>query len=260
MPHSKAKAAGKPRPPAQASAKAAGAHPMYSQIAAAIRDRIESGEAAPDTLVSSERELGREFGVSRMTARQALAVLESEGAIYRRPPRGTFVARPRLPMHIGGFSDEIIRMGRHPSAELLWSETKAPTPLAAKALELPAGAQVNALQRLRRADGEPIAIETTYFPATLTPGLLDGKLDSSLWSILRSDHGLVPTKSFASLEAIALEPAAARQLGVRNSAAGFLVTRRSFDASGRCFEFARDIYRADRVEFHVEAQIPPPPG
>src|SRR5262245_28028924 len=107
--------------------------PAYMRIASALRDRIASGELAPHTLVPSERELSRDYAVSRGTARHALVVLEGEGAVYRRPPRGTFVSEPRLQLRIGSFSDEIIRAGRHPSAELLWAERQAAPPLVADA-------------------------------------------------------------------------------------------------------------------------------
>jgi GntR family transcriptional regulator len=232
------------------------AAPAYIRIAIHLRDRIDSGELEPNMLVPSERELARTFGVSRMTARQALGVLEREGVVYRRTPRGTFVAEPRLPMRIGSFSDEVVRLGRRPGAELLWAEIQLPTPLAAQALGLALDAPVHALRRLRRADNEAIAIETTYFPAGLTPGLLDQPLDGSLWAILRREHGIVPTRASATLEVVALDDVAARQLGLRSAAPAFLLTRRTLDQNDRCFEFARDLYRADRVEFQIEAPIP----
>src|ERR1700748_961582 len=89
----------------------AGRHtgPAYLRIAAGLRARIDAGELAPHTLGPSERERSRDHAVGRMTARQPLVVLENEGAVYRRPPRGTFVADPRLQLRLGSFSDEITR-------------------------------------------------------------------------------------------------------------------------------------------------------
>lgn len=224
-----------------------------------MRDRIDAGELAPGALVPSERELGQIFGVSRMTARQALGVLENEGSVYRRPPRGTFVAQPRLPMRIGSFSSEVVRSGRSPGAELLWAESQLTTPLVAQALGLRKNARVHALRRLRLADGEAIAVETTYFPAAMTPRLLDQPLDGSLWSVLHSRYGIVAARALARLEVVTLDSVTASQLGMRNASPGVLLTRRTYDAAGRCFEFARDLYRADRVEFQVEESIPAPP-
>jgi GntR family transcriptional regulator len=242
------------------SAEASGAWPAYLRIASALRDRIDAGELGPGALVPSERELGQAFGVSRMTARQALGVLESEGSVYRRPPRGTFVAWPRLPMRIGSFSSEVVRSGRLPGAELLWAESQPATPLVAQALGLRKNARVHALGRLRRADDEAIAVETTYLPAAMTPRLLDQRLDGSIWSVLRSRYGIVAARAEARLEVVTLDSATAGRLGMRNASPGLLLTRRTYDAAGRCFEFARDLYRADRVEFQVEAAIPAPPA
>jgi GntR family transcriptional regulator len=237
-----------------------GTWPAYLRIASVLRDRIDAGELAPGALVPSERELGQTFGVSRMTARQALGVLESEGSVYRRTPRGTFVARPRLPMRIGSFSSEVVRSGRRPGAELLWADRQLATPLVAQALGLRKNARVHALKRLRRADEEAIAVETTYFPAAITPRLLDQPLDGSLWSVLRSEYGITAAHAEARLEVVTLDSATASQLGMRNASPGILLTRRTYDSAGRCFEFARDLYRADRVEFQVEASIPAPPS
>jgi GntR family transcriptional regulator len=236
------------------------ASPAYVRIASQLRDRIERGELATGASLPSERELASTLGVSRMTARQALMVLESEGHVHRQTPRGTFVASPRLPMRIGSFSDEVVRSGAQPGDQLLWAEAQPPTRVAAEALGLGEGDLVHALQRLRTADGEAVAIETTYFPADLTPGLLDESLTGSLWSILRAKYGIVARHAEASLEVVTLDAVAAERLAARNAAPGLLVTRRTFDAGGRCFEFARDLYRADRVEFRVEAEIPDPPS
>jgi GntR family transcriptional regulator len=232
--------------------------PAYLQIASQLRDRIDSGELPTGSALPSERDLAEMLGVSRMTARHAVMVLESEGYVSRHTPRGTFVASPRLPMRIGSFSDEVARSGAAPGDQLLWAEAQAPTQAVREALELRGRAKVHAVQRLRTADDEAVAIETTYFPGALTPGLLAEPLVGSLWSILRAEYGLVPVRASASLEVVALDELSARRLSARLAAPGILVTRRTFDARGRCFEFARDLYRADRVEFRVDAQLPEP--
>jgi GntR family transcriptional regulator len=234
----------------------AGRQPVYLAIASELRVRIERGEIPPHAPVPSERELSQTFGVSRMTARNAVGQLEKEGYVYRRPPRGTFVAEPRIPLRIGSFTDEVVRAGRQPGAQVLWAETTVPTAAVRQALDLRAGERVHGLQRLRRADGEPLAVETTYFPESLCPDLLDGPLDGSLWAVLRERAGIVPAHAAATIEAVAIDAASARHLGVAPGSFGLLLLRRSFDAGERCFEVARDLYRADRAEFHIDARIP----
>lgn len=231
----------------------------YVRIAGELRDKILGNQLAPHTLLPSERELSEQHGVSRMTARHALALLESEGHVYRKRPRGTFVAEPRVSFHIGSFSDEITRMGKQPGAELLWAERRHPTISAQEAFGLTADDWVHALQRLRFADGEPIAIETTYFPADLTPGLIDEDLHGSLWEVLRTRYDLTPANASATIESIVIDDANCASLRIRPASPGLLLTRRSSDPAGRCIEFARDVYRADRAMFEVEAVIPPSP-
>ncbi|TFV58458.1 GntR family transcriptional regulator [Mycobacterium sp. PS03-16] len=230
--------------------------PRYLAIAALVRDRIATDQLGPHTLLPSERELAEQHGVSRMTARQALSLLESEGMVYRKPPRGTFVAEPRVRFHIGSFSEEVSRLGRRPAARLLWADRQRPTPDVQRALDLTDGAHVHVFHRLRTVDGVPFALETTFLPAELTPGILDVPEEGSLWAVLRDRYDLRLTRSTAVLESIVLDDATSAQLAVRAGSAGTLLTRCTLDEGGRCVEYARDIYRADRAAFEVSEVLP----
>lgn len=229
--------------------------PLYMSIAADVRDRIATEQLGPHTLLPSERELAEQHGVSRMTARQALSLLESEGAVYRKPPRGTFVAEPRVRFHVGSFSEEVARMGRRPAAKLLWAEHQIAKPAVRRALDLPDGAAVHVFHRLRSVDDVPFALETTFLPAELTPGILTEPDDGSLWALLRSRYGIELARSTAVLESIVLDDASSVQLGVRAGSAGTLLTRSTRDVQGRCVEYARDVYRADRAAFEVSEDL-----
>lgn len=229
--------------------------PRYIGIATALREQILGQQLAPHTLLASERELSEQFGVSRMTARQALTLLEQEGHVYRRPPRGTFVAEPRARFHIGSFSQEAERLGRHPSAQLLWARAMDDAAPAQAALGLDPGETVHVFHRLRLMEEEPIALETTYFPARLTPGILEATTDGSLWEVLREKYAVRLDRSEAVLESIVLDEESCERLRIRSASNGILLTRRTFDVDGRCVEYARDVYRADRAAFEVTASV-----
>jgi GntR family transcriptional regulator len=235
----------------QTRPKASSGTPRYIEIAARLRDRIVDDQLGPHTLLPSERELAEQHQVSRMTARQALSLLESEGMVYRRPPRGTFVAEPRVTFHIGSFSEEVSRQGRRPDAKLIWAERQEASAMVRRALDLDPDAAVHVFHRLRTVDGVPFALETTYLPAALTVGILDTPQDGSLWALLRDRYGINPSRSTAVLESIVLDDNSTTQLGVRPGSAGTLLTRRTLDAAGRPVEYARDVYRADRTSFEV---------
>lgn len=69
------------------------ANPLYEVIYTHLRERIDSGELAVGDRLPTERELSKQFNVSRITAQKALEKLNSEGAISRHPGRGSFVIR-----------------------------------------------------------------------------------------------------------------------------------------------------------------------
>src|SRR5512137_833002 len=68
--------------------------PRYYQVYTSLLDRIQSDEFAPGAAIPTERELGEDYGVSRITVIKALDMLEREGYVVKRQGRGTFVADP----------------------------------------------------------------------------------------------------------------------------------------------------------------------
>ena len=65
--------------------------PVYQQVASILRDLIRSGKLARDQALPSESYLVQQYGISRASARHAVAVLRDEGLVYTVPQRGTFV-------------------------------------------------------------------------------------------------------------------------------------------------------------------------
>lgn len=235
--------------------KAKSAEPAYTRIAAEIRARIQSGEFVVGDSLPPERELCVEFGVSRMTVRRALGVLEREGRVHRDATRGTFVSEPRVQLRLGSFSQEVARAGRQPGAELFWAEERRADDEIADGLAVKPGHAVYALQRLRRSNDEPLALETTYYRADLVPGLLDGDLTGSLWEAIRERFDVTLTRTSAELEVIVLDAETSALLGASRAAGGLQLTRRTFTDAGECLEFAVDIYRADRVSLVLERSV-----
>src|SRR3954452_9494099 len=141
--------------------------PRYYEIEQALRGRIADLKA--DAPLPSDAMLCEEFGVSRMTARNAVQRLVQEGIVYRVPGRGTFVAEPPVHRQAGNllsFTEEMRRRGRVPSSRLLARVVREPGPAEASRLQLAPGEAVIALRRLRMADTEPVAIEEAVFPAS----------------------------------------------------------------------------------------------
>ena len=163
-----------------------GYQPQYRRIERSLRERIATLQ--PGERVPSDAELQVEFGVSRMTARNAMQRLTDEGLIAREPGRGSFVAAPaahRRANRLMTFSSEMRRRGLTPSSRILTRILRPSTRPEAAALGLRPTESIVHLRRLRLADGDPIAIEDTILlavcaPAMLTADLTHGSLHEAL--------------------------------------------------------------------------------
>lgn len=229
--------------------------PLYLWLAQVLREQIEAGQIDPHHPVPSERVLSERYDVSRMTARHALETLALEGYLYRHPRRGTFVAEPRLRFSVGSFTRDMTEAARAPGTEVLSAVTVDPDPLVAKQLGVAPGGRVHVLQRLRSAQGEPVAIEHIQLSEARFPGLLEHDLAGSLWVLVRAEYGVRPAKADARVAAVTLDSFEAETLGVRPGSPALVLTRTVYDADGGVVELARDVYRGDRTEFEVTAPV-----
>jgi GntR family transcriptional regulator len=231
--------------------------PRYYEIEQALRTRI--AELKPDDPLPSDAMLCEEFGVSRMTARNAVQRLTQEGIVYRVPGRGTFVAEPPVHRQAGNllsFTEEMRRRGRVPSSRLLDRLVREPRPAEASRLQLQPDTLVIAVRRLRVADAEPMAIEEAIFPAALATLLEAADLEHRSLHDTLVEGGHVPTMGRARLGA---EPAGPEDAALLEVPAGspLLVEKRVIhDQDGRPLELCESRYAGDRygldVQFDVE--------
>ena len=124
-------------------------HVAVREYVRSLVEGADAGSPAP-----SERELVQRFGVARMTVRQAMDALVSEGLLERMPGRGTFVARPRRRVgRLTSFTEEMERRGMLAESQTLLARREQAGPGVAKALGITPGDAVIHWKRLRRADG-----------------------------------------------------------------------------------------------------------
>jgi GntR family transcriptional regulator len=225
-------------------------------VADALQRRIVSGDLESHDRLASERMIADRFGLSRMTARQAVELLVRRGVVYRRPGSGTFVSPPRIEHtleRLAGFSEQMRRQGVQPSGRVLEMRCSGRVDgVAREALALAAGELAWTVRRLRFGDGEPLLLETFWVPRAVCPELSRHELaDRSLYAVMRERYGVDPVSAETSLEPAALDPADARHLAARPGAPAILVIRTTRAADGRAVEFARDLYRGDRARFEL---------
>jgi GntR family transcriptional regulator len=217
----------------------------YQEIERWLRRRV-LGSAHGDPL-PSESELAARFGVSRMTARQAVQNLAAEGLVQRRRGAGTFVAPRPIHRHVGSlmsFTEDMRRRGMKASSRLLAAGLRPATTADLDALRLPDGTRVVAISRLRLADGLPRAIEHAALPADCAAVLADdletGSLHESLVAL-----GRVPSISRSWIRARIATAAEARLLEIPRRSALLVERRIIYDTDELPLEHTETAYDAD---------------
>ena len=144
--------------------------PLYTQLVGIIKQNISSGELNVGDLLPSEAELCRTMGISRNTVRQAIGELEEEGLVVRKRGKGTFVADPnaRGKCVRYSFTTEISSMGKVPSSTMVDFGIIVPPPEISRKMQLQEGVTVYCFTRVRNVDGEPLILETSYYPIAYT--------------------------------------------------------------------------------------------
>jgi GntR family transcriptional regulator len=229
---------------------------VHAQIEDWLAGEITVGALRPGERLPTEQDLAAWFGVSRMTLRHALGELAHRGLVTRAVGRngGTFVAEPKLEQDLttlAGFSEQLRRHGMVAGARVLTAAGRQAGPAAAAALRLREGDPVHEIRRIRLADGKPIAVEHSLFPAALFPEMLQCRLDGSLYELLEVRYGQRPHRARESLEPVTAGVREAEALEVAEGAPLMLVERTAYASSGQPLEFARDLFRGDRTRLVV---------
>ena len=229
---------------------------VHVQIEDWLSGAIAAGRLAPGDRLPAEQELAAWFGVSRMTLRHALGELARRGLVTRSVGRGggTFVAAPKLEQDfttLAGFSEQLRRHGMTPGARVLAATDQPAGPATAAVLQLAEGEHVYSVRRIRLADGMPLVLEHSQFPAATFPDMLRCRLDGSLYELLEDRYGLRPHHARERLEPVTATMREAEALEVEEGAPLMLVERTAYAADGQPLEFARDLFRGDRTRVVV---------
>ncbi|MEV1246869.1 GntR family transcriptional regulator [Nonomuraea sp. NPDC049750] len=232
--------------------------PKYFQLREILLDLIDSDELSIGAAIPSERELCQRFGLSRMTVRQAVDHLVSEGRLHRVPGKGTFVARPKieLALQLTSFSDDMRARGMEPGSRDLDRRVVRASAHLAKELGIQPGEEVHFIERLRTADGEPLSIERAHIPVKLAPDLAEHDLSGrSLYELLENRYGLVMDAGELTIDGGIADPSDADLLKLPRGGAVLLLQRRSF-SGGICAELGVSTYRADRYQLRTILEMP----
>jgi GntR family transcriptional regulator len=224
----------------------------YEKVADALRERIASGVGGG---LPSEAELGREYGVSRVTVRRALELLRDEGLVTARRGIGWFVAADPVRQSLGRVTTveaALEAAGAEAGRRVLeFAFEPAPTDVA-KILGLPADGEVLRVARINLADGEPFAMVTVWVSAELGAQLSRSDVERSTFYDLLPLQGVEPGRVVQTITAVAADRLVARRLGVPTGSPLLACRRVTYDRNGDAVIVAEHRYAAHLTALEVE--------
>jgi GntR family transcriptional regulator len=231
--------------------------PRYLQLQQHLARAISGGVLEPNFPLPSEREMAEIADVSRVTIRKAIKVLVDENLVVQRPGSGTFVAPTVQKLEhslsqLTSFTEDMRRRGKTSESTVILAGIFAPSPEEIFALGLASGHMVARIERLRRADGLPLAIERSTVSGDILPE--PEKISQSLYDVLDAQN-LRPVRAMQKISATVLTEEQAVLLSATAGDPALKISRMGYLASGRAIELTNGIYRGDAYDFIAELTV-----
>ncbi len=225
--------------------------PLYRRLMGVLEAEILAGRLRHGVVLPGERGFAEALGVSRVTLRKALDGLAAEGLLDRRQGAKTAVAArvEKALFGLTSFSEDMRSRGLEPGYHWIDKALLRPSPDEMMALGVSAATLVWRLERVRTADGRPLARELSTVPAAFleTAEAIDGSLYAAL-----AARGAHPVRALQRLRAAAATAADQAALDCPAGTPILAIQRRCFLADGRIVEVSQSRYRGDVYDFVVE--------
>lgn len=231
--------------------------PKYQQLRDSLADLIANLPVG--AMLPTERELCSTYSVSRSTVRAALGALEHEQRITRRQGKGTFVAQAKIvqSLELTSHTEGMRAQGIIPGSKLLdVRRVIAGAEVGAK-LQVSPEAEVLRIERLRLADGDPIAIEAVFLDADRFDGITAALAQNqSLYQLLAAEYDITLASAEETIEVALATEREAALLSLWTGAPLLMFSRSTVDSTGQPIEFVKSLYRGDRFRFKTHLERP----
>lgn len=232
--------------------------PAYYRIANLLGSHIMTGHHAPGSLLGTEKEMAENFGVSRITIRQAFDLLEKQHLIERRRAKGTFVAEhiePRASVELNGLLDDVLLQADSGGTVFVDRKLTPASKRVAEKLGVAPRAEVYLIRRLRVTHAEPHVPKSwlaNYVPVKIGRKYTEDTLrTNSFLQLLDNDPQTRLGWGVQEIGAARADAEAARRLAVEPGSPVLLVERVVYSERGLPVEFVVMKYRRDQMEFGV---------
>ncbi len=228
--------------------------PMYRQVYLTLKSDLDHGRYRSDKPFPSEIALAQKFGVSRVTLRHTMAMLQREGLIVRRPGIGTFPAPPDTRVKFRSTMDsfyDTVRTASNRYATKVLEFERGPTPPFVQERCPNFGDTCIQIKKVvrGRSSKTPIHFSTHYFPSSLVDNFPSKKLTSGLVMLLLKNAGVKSFQTDLAITTTLADLDAARHLGVEAGTALIVTKRISKDRLGEPIEFLYAMTRPDQYEY-----------
>jgi GntR family transcriptional regulator len=237
-------------------------HTLHGRIREELREEIVSGRWPSEHRVPSESALMKQYGVSRITVRQALAALESERLIFKVAGKGSFVAAQEKPFQelgrLQGFAEAMGAMGHETHNRVLSFETTRADARVGGALGIGEGALITAIERVRYLDRKPVSLDLTWVPARIGERLAREDLITSDIFILLEQQCRTPLgHAELSISAALADARTAKLLGLRRGAPVLAIERLTYTREGEPIDYERIYCRSDDFQYRMRLHRQP---
>lgn len=230
---------------------------QYLKIKKEILLQIDSGAFISGHKLMSERQLAEAFNTTRVTLREALSLLESEGKVYREDRRGWFISPEPLrydPTNTTNFHNLAIAQQRCPRTELLSAEIVPADAYIAQLLNIEPLTDVIRIHRRRYLDERPVVLVTHFVLPDRLPNLLKHDLSASLTDIYQQHYGTLYQQTNYRIRSSSLIAETAAALRATSGCAAMYIERVNYDQHGQLLDCDLEYWRHDAVSIEAHAQ------
>jgi GntR family transcriptional regulator len=235
--------------------------PLYHQLKEDLTKKIATGEWEPETRIPSVRELRAHYKVSSTTVKQALSELIQEGVLYSIQGKGTFVSIPQWPLEYKEttlITDEmrlasrVRARGKEFWAEVLTVERVLASNLVSTLLAIEDDSEVLEIRRLKKADGIPMLIETTFLSPGVADDIDEADLSRSLFRILRDKYGILLRRRNETFRPVFLEAPEAELLEQKEGALALLNEQVTYADTSKPVLCGKSLIRGDMCKTYID--------
>ena len=235
--------------------------PLYFQLYKLLKTCILDGTFPKGAQLPTEKQLSREFSISRITAKRSLDELAEEKLVERQRGKGTHVVyeyKPQ-PVHapLVGMLQEIESMARNSTAIVLDGQVLQPPQQIRDEFDLQAGETALFLSRVRERDGLRFGFYSSWTVGVEAPAQLEVFEDTPRLAYFR-ENGLEVTHVKQTIRAVAASPEAAEALGVEPGSPLLSLTRRSYNRVNeeeQLMDYLEVQYHPDRFQYRMDLTL-----